>query len=282
MRVYLIVGVVVALSLVLGACSSSTGPQPPKPGTPAFNWSSAQDAYKRGDFAAVVQSLGKVVTTENEYRLRAQVWMMAVDAGMARGDMEWADALDAGLKVARARDLDFRKQATTARSAASQSAMRFADTGHVLMAQLKEEEVPIAFGVPTVNHAKPPELEKIGKGLLPGAAEIEGMRTAMQKRGVLMSVARLGDPDGDIEKAKAALGMPDAKVKREALMMYLAGEYAEMADLYAPKKLDRAGRAKLLCDEGKEALSSVPQSPARAKVAKKLDEISKKLPKSVS
>ncbi len=282
MRVHWIQAVVVGFALLMSGCGpSSKGPEPAKPGTPAFYWAAAEAAYKKGDFGAAVQSLGKVVISDNEYRLRAQVWMMAIDAGMTRGDMEWADVLEAGGKVARARQMDFRKLTTTARTAASQSAMRFADTGHVLQGQLKDEEIPIAFAVPDVNKDKPVELEKLSKGVLPPEAEVEKMHSLMLKRGVLQSVARLGDAGGDVEKAKAAL-TPGAKLKREEFLMYLAGEYMEMSELYGPKKLDRAGRAKLLLDEGKEALASVPQSAARAKVAKKIDELSKKLPKTAS
>lgn len=267
------------MSAGLVSCSSTSGPPPLKPGTPAFFWAAANTAYKQGDFAAVIKNLGNLTGTENEYRLKARVWMMVVDAGLARGDMEWADLLEDGGKKARTRQLEFRKRMNEARSAAAQSAMRVADLSHRMMPELKEDKIPVAFQVPDVNKDKPVEVEKIVKGLLPPAAEVEGMRSMMQKRGVLLSVARFGDAGGDAAKATAALSAPDATVTREAFQTYLAGEFSELATVFAAKKLDHASRAKMMLEEGKAALTNVPASPARTKLQKKIDEQLKKLPK---
>lgn len=269
---------VALLSAGLVSCSSTSGPPQVKPGTPPFFWAAANDAYKKGDFAAVVKNLGSLTGTENEYRLKAQVWLIVVDSGLARGEMEWADLLEDGGKKARTKQLEFRKQMNDARNAASQSAMRVADLCHKLLPVLKEDKLPVAFQVPNVNKDRPLEVEKILKGLLPPEAELEGMRALMQKRGVLLSAARFGDAGGDVAKATAALSAADATVERNAFLTYLAGEFSELATVFGPKKLDRAGRAKLMLEEAKEALAPVPASPARAKLQKKIDEQAKKLP----
>jgi hypothetical protein len=270
------------LSLGLVSCSSTSGPPPVKPGTPPFFWAAANEAYKKGDFAAVVKNLGNLTGKENEYRLKAQVWIMVVDAGLARGDMEWADLLEDGGKKARAKQLDFRKLMNDSRNTAAQSALRVADLAHRMLPELKEDKLPVAFRMPDVNKDKPVETEKIAKGLLPPEAELENMRLMMQKRGVLQSVARFGDPGGDIAKATAALSAADATVTRDAFLMYLAGEFSELSTVFGPKKLDRAGRAKLMLEEAVEALAQVPASAAKAKLQKKIDEQMKKLPKSQS
>lgn len=275
----LTLGLVAFLSAGLVSCSSTSGPPQLQPGTPAFFWAAANDAYKKGDFAAVIKNLGNLTTKENEFRQKARVWMLAVDAGLARGDMEWADLLEDGGKKARTKQLEFRKLMNEARNAAGQGAMRVADLSHRMLPELKEDKIPVAFQVPDVNKDKPVEAEKIAKGLLPPEAEVEGMRSMMQKRGVLQSVARLGDAGGDIAKAKTALSAADATVDKEAFLTYLAGEFSELSMIFGAKKLDRADRARMMLTEAKEALDGVKASPAKAKLQKKIEEQTKKLPK---
>jgi hypothetical protein len=275
----LVLSFTIALGLLTSGCSSSSGPQPPKPGTPAFAWAGANEAYKKGNFNAVIKNLGTVNASENEFRLRAQIWLIVVDSGVARGEMEWAELMEEGGKVARVRQIDFRKMMNEARTAAGQSAMRVTDIAHKLMPTLKEDKLPVAFGVPDANKDKPVELERIRKGILPQASEVEKLHQLMRSRGVLLSVARFGDAGGDVAKATAALPAAGSEIPRETFMKYLAGELAEMSAVFGPKKLDRAGRARLLLEKAKEALAAVPQSPERAKIQKKIDEQLKKLPK---
>jgi hypothetical protein len=259
--------------------SSSSGPAPAKPGSPAFAWAAAQAAQKKGDFTTVGKNLDRVIGSDNEFRVRARLWMLTLDAGLARGDMEWADALETGGKLARANQIAFKRLSTEARSAASQSALRFADNGHKLLAQVKDADFAVAFPVPPGEKEKPVELAKITKGLLPPEAELAHITDQMTKRGVLLSVARLMDAGGDVEKAKSALAGADAKVARTALLTWYAGEAVEMAELYGSKKLDHSGRARLLLEEAKTSLAGVEASPAKAKITKRIEEQLKKLGK---
>ena len=269
----------VVVAFTGGGCSTSKGPAPPKPGTPPFFWAAARAAYQKGDFQAAMKNLTSITATENEYTRRAQIWQLVLDAGMARGEMEWADILDEGRPAAKARELDFRRLASEARALAGQSAMRFADTGHKLMPALTEDEIVLPFSMPDANRDRPVEVERILKGILPMPAEVDRLHNLMVRRGVVLSVIAAADPGGDFEKARALLSQPEPKVKREDFLLYLATQYTELSQLFAPKKLDRAARMKLFLDKGKEALAAVPQSPARTKIQKKIEEYEKKLPK---
>jgi len=262
-----------------GGCGTSKGPAPPKPGTPPFFWAAARTAYQKGDFQAAMKNLMSIIATENEYTRRAQIWQLVLDAGMARGEMEWADILDEGRPAAKAREIDFRRLANEARALAGQSAMRFADTGHKLMPALTEDEIMLPFTMPDANRDRPVEVERIVKGILPMPAEVDRLHNLMVRRGVVLSVIAAADPAGDFEKARALLSRPEPKVKREDFLLYLASQYTELSQLFAPKKLDRAARMKLFLDKGKEALAAVPQSPVRTKIQKKIEEYEKKLPK---
>ncbi len=262
-----------------GGCGTSKGPAPPKPGTPPFWWAAAKTAYQKGDFQAAMKNLNSIIATENEFTRRAQIWQMVLDAGMARGEMEWADILDQGRPAARAREIDFRKLANEARTLAGQSAMRFADTGHKLMPNLTEAEVALPFTFPDVNRDRPVEVERIMKGILPMPAEVDRLHNLMMRRGVAQSVIAVADPGGDLEKAKAVFAQAEPKVKREQFLFFLATQFAEMSQLFAPKKLDRAARMKLFLDEAKEALAPVPKSAERDKLQKKIADYEKKMPK---
>lgn len=262
-----------------GGCGTSKGPAPPKPGTPAFFWAVAKSAYQKGDFQAAMKNLNSILATENDYKRRAQIWETVLDSGIARGEMEWADILDEGRPAAKAREIDFRRLANEARALAGQSAMRFADTAHKLMPDLTEEEVELPFGIPDVNKDRPVEVERILKGLLPMPAEAERLHNLMMRRGVLLSVIAVADPGGDNERARALFSQPEPKVRREQFLFFLATQFTELSQLFAPKKLDRAARVKLFLDEAKEALAPVPKSPERDKLQKKIAEYEKKLPK---
>ncbi|MGQ9917333.1 MAG: hypothetical protein ACUVS7_07945 [Bryobacteraceae bacterium] len=272
-----VAAVVAALSG--GGCGTSKGPAPPKPGTPPFFWAAAKTAYQKGDFQAAMKNLNSILATENDYKRRAQIWELVLDSGIARGEMEWADILDEGRPAAKAREIDFRRLANEARALAGQSAIRFADTAHKLMPNLTEEEVELPFGMPDVNKDRPVEVERILKGLLPMPAEAERLHNLMMRRGVLLSVIAVADPGGDIEKARALFSQPEPKVRREQFLFFLATQFTELSQLFAPKKLDRAARVKLFLDKAKEALAPVAKSPERDKLQKKIAEYEKKLPK---
>jgi hypothetical protein len=262
-----------------GGCGTSKGPAPPKPGTPPFFWAAARAAYQKGDFQAAMKNLNSIIATENEFTRRAQIWQLVLDSGIARGEMEWADILDEGRPAAKAREIDFRRLANEARTLAGQSAMRFADTGHKLMPNLTDDEITLPFTFPDVNRNRPVEVERIIKGILPLPAEVERLHNLMMRRGVAQSVIAVADPGGDFEKAKALFSAPEPKVKREQFLFFLASQFTELSQLFAPKKLDRAARMKLFLDEAKEALAPVPKSPERDKLQKKIAEYEKKMPK---
>ncbi|MBI5085987.1 MAG: hypothetical protein HZB13_15490 [Acidobacteria bacterium] len=269
---------VAATSVALLSCSTSKAPQPPKPGTPGFYWLAGQASFKKGDFAGAAKNLSNVARSEHENKAAARLLLTAIYSGQAQGDMEWVAALDAGLKVARTRQLEFRRLISAARSSAHQNAMQCGEQGHTFMGTVSADEVTLSCGIPDIARDTPSELEKIEKGALPQPTEVEQIHSQMLNRGVLLSLARLTG-GGDVEKAKSAFAAGPVKLSRQQLQMYLAGEFVLAADLYTSKKLDMAGRLKVMCDEATEALASVPPSPERAKLEKKIAELMKPAPK---
>lgn len=285
MRLLTFSALAVAVAPLVGlvSCSSSEqGPPPVKPGSPAFYWHSAEESYKKGDFAKVVDQLGNITSGDTEYRNRARVWLMAISAGLARADMEWADVMEKGGKAARTGQLEFRKQTSQARSAANQHALRLVELSHQYKATVKDAEIPFGYGLPSVSADKPPEFERTAKGISLNAAETEKGRAAMEQRGVVLAMARFAGAGEDLKRAADLLAKEDLKLPRDKFVLTLAGELTEVTDLYLPKKLDQSGRAHLFCKEAKEALDQVAPSKESKELAKRIDAIVKKLPKATS
>jgi hypothetical protein len=266
-------------AILLVGCGGPSGPPPVKPGTPAFFWAAAKSNFSKGNFNEVVRQLGNLTGKESEYQTRAQVWQMVLNAGLARGDMEFADILDESANASRDRKLEFRRMVTNTRAGAHQAVTRFLEIAHNFSGRVKDEEITLPFGYPDVASGMPVDIARFKKGILPTAAEFEKNRDLMQQRGVLMAVIRAAGAGADLAKAKELLAAGELKVKRSAFLYNLANEMVGLTDLYGPKKMDQAGRIKLLCDEAKEALAQVPESADTKKLMAKIEAAIKKLPK---
>lgn len=268
-----------AAAALLTGCGGPSGPPPVKPGTPPFFWAAAKSNYAKGNFNEVSRQLSNLTNKESEFQTRAMVWQMVINTGLARGDMEFADILDESANASRDRKLDFRRLVTTTRTGAHQAVTRVLEIAHQFPEKVKDEEITLPFGYPDVASGMPIDVARFKKGILPTTAEFEKTRDLMQQRGVLMAVIRAAGAGEDLAKGKELLASGELKVKRAAFLQNLASELFALTDLYAPKKMDQAGRIKLLCTEATEALASVPENAETKKLKAKIDAALKKLPK---
>jgi hypothetical protein len=101
----------------LRGTSCSSGPQPPQPGTPAFFWAAANEAYRAGDYLKTSEHLERILTTDNEFSARARAWDTVITGGVAQAYIELADTWEAGARANRPDPTPFRKQ-VSARCAA--------------------------------------------------------------------------------------------------------------------------------------------------------------------
>lgn len=272
-----------AASLLLTLALSSCGPQaprPPQPGSPAFLWNAAQQAFTKGNFLDASTQLDRLATKESEFKTRAKVLNVVVALGIARADMEWADLLDEGGKLTRDKQIVFRKAMNTARVEADQMTMRAAEITHKDLAKLKDAELTLAFALPQFATDLPIEAERVKKGVALTDAENEGAHLKMVQRGVLKTYADFVGSPKDIAKARELVAAGGFKLTKDLFLMGVARNYAELTALYAPKKLDKAGQVKMLIEETTEALGFAAASPEGKAIEKKLDEAKKKLPKS--
>lgn len=266
-----------ALLLALAATSCSSGPQPPRPGTPAFYWNAAKDAYRVGDYVKTDTQLSEIVRTDNEYAARARAWSMVINAGLSQGYSQLSDAFEAGARANRANPMPFRKQVTTLRSLASASDMQLVETLHHFMERDKDPNVLLAFDYPSGAAAEPGSLKKVAGGILIQDSERDSLQLSMLQRGVLLGLCRFtGSPD-DPAKALEKFKTAEVRVPRDVVLFAAAKTLFDQSEIFSSNKLDQPARMKALCQEALEALKSIPETKETKALAAKIQAGLKKL-----
>jgi hypothetical protein len=258
-----------ALCVCLASCSpSDTGKAPKaKPGTPAYFWAQAETTYAAGDFTGAAANLEKLTTRDGEYRQRAQIWLMALHAGIAKGDMRWADALEKGRKFSRTGEATFRREMAAARSAASQSVMSYLELANQYLGGEIPEQPEIAFAAAPAA-GQPTELARIEKGILPPVAEMELARNRLRAQAI-----------SETTKAVAPEAGPG---DRNKLFAAMASEMIDLCELYSSKRLNETGRVRMLTQVAGVAVEKMTPCDVSKALRKKIDGLNKKAGKPVS
>lgn len=270
----LYVAVCGAVALTLIASSCRTGPQPPQPGSPAFYWAAAKEAYRAGDYMKANQNLALVNRTSNEFTARARAWELITSAGIAEAYGELADNFEKGARQNRANPTPFRKQVTVYRASASTAAIHLAEAMHLLLGSPKEQNLPLAFDLPETSADSPPELKKVAAGILLPPAELERVERTMLRRGVLLSAASCTGTGENA--AKTAEVFKQGQTARDAFLLGMAKAMFELSDLFSSRKLDQPNRLKLLCDEAQQTLDGIPATKESKELAGKIRNSQKK------
>ena len=265
------------LLLALAAASCSTGPAPPRPGTPGFYWNAAKENYRNGDFQKADSNLVDVIRTDNEFTARARAWDMVISAGLAQGFSQLADTYEAGARANRANPMPFRKQVTTLRSYASASALQLVEVSHVFMEKDKDPNVPLAFEYPSGSATEPGSLKRVEGGILIQDAERDTLQSAMLQRGVLLSASRAAGSADDTAKALEKFKVGEVRVPRDEFLLVLAKALQEQSELFGSNKLDQPNRQKVMCQEALEALQAIPQTKETKALANKIQTSMKKI-----
>ncbi len=258
---------IAAISLIGAGCSS--GPQPPQPGTPGFYWASAQSTYKTGDFLKTNDNLSQL-SGSAEYGVRAQPWIIVMNAGLAKGYIDLAENFEYGARANRANPTPFLRQVQGLHRAASSCAMQCAETFHKLMAATPTDTVAFEFPFPIGNATAPVQLQRVARGMMAPDAEIEDMQRMMLQRGVLLTVTQMVGAAGDPAKALEIFKSGTVQVPRATFLAATAKSLFEMTDLYIAKNLDQPDRLNVLCDEATAALKAVPATPETKELLTKI------------
>jgi len=267
-----------AVAGLLTATSCSKGPEPPRPGTPAFYWNAAKSTYHAGDFVKANENLQQILQTENEFTVRARPWATVLSAGVAQGYAETADEYEAGAKANRANPMPFRKDMSALRTQASAAALEFTENIHKYIAADKEQEVLLAFESPTGSAVEPPGLRKISSGQLVQDSERDALVRAMVQRGFILAAARATGSPNDPAKLAETLKNGEAKTPRPQFLAAMAQELYDRSALFGPTKLDLPNRAQMLCQEALAALQAAgPETKESKALTAKIQASLKKL-----
>ncbi len=269
-RILALLGLLTVI-LVLLSCSGSSAP---KAGTPAFYWAAAKETYAAGDYQKTVENLGNLLSTPNEYVVRAQPWMLVLTSGMAQGYTDLAEAYDAGAHVNRALVVNFRKQANLYRGTANTYALQFADT--FAKFQSSDEFVTFAFAYPNGSPTEVLVLNQVAGGAWPAEAQLETVQKRTIEHAVLLATCRAAAAKSDPAKAQDLLKTGDAKVPRAAFVEAMANALYEQSQMYVHNKLDQPDRMRTFCARAEEALKSLPVSKDSEQLNKKIQAALKK------
>jgi hypothetical protein len=258
------------LGLLAAGTSCSSGPQPPKPGTPSFYWAAAREAYRTGDVLKTSENLQRILAGENEFVARARAWDTVISAGVAQAYIELADTWETGARANRANPTPFRKQVSALRSLASASAIQFTEDIHKVIEVDKGPNILLAFAYPAGAAAPPAGLKRVAGGILVPDSERDLLHAAMLQRGVLLSVcAALGTP-GDAAAAQEKLKGGGFQAPRDAFLLAAAKSLSEQSELFTSAKLDQPNRLKMMSQEALKVLDALPQTKETKAVSDKV------------
>jgi hypothetical protein len=262
---------------ILATTSCSSGPEPPKPGSPAFLWNAAKATYRSGDFVKTSETLQQLTRSDSEFASRARPWSIVISAGLAQGYAETAEAYEAGARANRANPTPFRKEVNQLRSRASAAAVEFAETVHAFLAADKAPTVLLAFENPTGAAAQPGGLRKVSSGAWIQDSERELLLTSMLQRGVLRSAGRVAGSPDDPAKTLEILKSGEAQAPRPVFLLGVAKMLYDSSELFGSMKMDQPVRLRLLCQQATEALAGVPESKETKALTAKIQAALKKI-----
>ena len=268
-----------ALCIWLLGCSSS-GPQQVQPGSPEYFWLGAKRAYDNGEYLDASEKLAKITSSDNSFRVRAEVGLMVLSSGLAQGYMEMADAYELGARTSPENRAAFHGQVSAMRNQAKANLMQFVECVHYFTEHKSDQPVPFEFGPPAGSAAESAAVVKIGKGAALSPAEADSALKGLLQKGVLQAVSKA---IGASDPAKSAdmLKQQPLQLQRGVIFEAQAAALHEQSQLFGPRKLDEPVKLKTLCGEALEILSQIPDSKTNKDLQAKIQKTMKG-PKPVS
>jgi hypothetical protein len=248
-----------AATLTLASCSQG-GSSLPKPGSPGFYWSSANSAYKAGDFVRTDEELQRILVSDNEFTARARVWDTVLVAGLAQGYTALADTYEAGAKANRQNPLSYRKRVSELRNLGGNMVIQLAENIHKYVESDKDPQAVMAFTFPAGSATEHPNLKRIASGLFMQDSDTAQTQTAMLQRGVVLALCRImGNPD-NTAKTLEMFQTPEVRVPRETFLFAAAKLLDETSGVFGSKQLDLPNKLKIAAQESIGALQAIPET----------------------
>ena len=270
-RALLTVSIAIAGGLA-SSCSSSNAPQP---GTPAFYWAAANETFAAGDYTKTAEHLEKIVASDNEYKARAEPWLLILNSGLIHGYLDVADNLEYGVRAKKGDPGGFRKYISNYRSTAGRLSLNFAEA-FMRFQKGKDDPVLLAFKYPNGSATPLQELTRAAEGMPLQPAEIESAQRRAAERQVLLETCRAAGAPDDTAKTLELFKSGDVKIPRSTFLAAMANSLYDQAQLYGPRKLDDGEKLKTFSNLASSALKSVPESKATKELLAKIEKGQKK------
>jgi hypothetical protein len=267
---------VIGVCLFVVACGSS-GPARPEPGTPAFNWLVAKDAYKAGDYNKATEILIRLTERTNEFTDQARPWAMTLSLAMTTAYLELADKYDEGGKRNRTTPGPFRKVASEYKTRAAATAMQYLELAHKFTTVNKDKDVKLVFELPQAGLEDPVQYKKITIGQLIQDSERLAVEKEVIKRDMLRSVLRALNTPKDLAKGRAMYQNGEATAPGQSFLFMMAKGLYDASEVFGPKKQDQPQRVKVMYTEALEALGMIKDSKEAKDLTKKITDAQKKL-----
>jgi hypothetical protein len=263
-----------SLLLLVGAAlvatSCSTGPEPPRPGTPAFFWGAAQENYAAGDYQQASEHLEHICRTQNDFTARAQAWYLILSSGMAKSYIEMADFFEYGSRAKPMNPTVFRRPMSDYRTYASRLSLQFAQAFQDFEKNNKDQQIPFDFKFPDGSALPSPQLARIGHGEIPSPAVVDDIRRQVLKTGVVLQTClAVGAPE-DSAKAQEMFKAGKVLVPRGTFLLAMATALHDQAQLFVRAKLDQPERVKAFDARALEIVKALPQTKEAAALSTRI------------
>lgn len=244
--------------------SCSAGPTPPKTGTPAYYWMSANEAYGKGEYAKTVDWLDKIVYGSSDFVPKARVFKLVVLSGLLQGKRELAERFEYGANNNKDNPMRFRKHVNSFRGEAGRLA---AQLGETFAAYAKSTgDVPVEFSYPARGSvAMPLPLNKVAEGQMISESELETVHEQMIQRGVIQEVARAVGAPGDVAKAQTLMKTLPLAVNRATFDLAMAEVLYDASVIFNRQKLGDPARQQFLAKQALAALAGAKADEKRVK-----------------
>ncbi len=257
------------LSVFFTGCSTDNQPKPPQPGTPAFNWLSAKQAFEKGDFTKANTLLMQLSQGKSEFAEQARPLALMTSISMANAYFELSEKFAEGAKRTRGNAAPFMRSTGIYKSQATASSMQFLEEARRFIDANKDKEVTFAVPVPAATEGEPPQYKKIISGQGLPESEIPGLEQTVITRNLAKNMTAAGG-------ASAA----EAKAPGPKVLLTVAKGLFSVSEMFGPKKLLQPNRIILVAhEEALEALALVKDSKEARELEKKVTAAKRKLPK---
>jgi hypothetical protein len=192
--------VLFAISLLILACSC--GPTEPQQSSAERYWQAAIDNYKIPDYPKTKDQLEQVMNSEGELSSRAMLWLAVLNAGLAHGYDELADAFTEGIKTDESKIEDFQSYISNYRRSVRMNAIEFAEgAGKIKAFMGSEESIAFDFPLPSGDASVSPLLTSVRSGTpVSTTGQMNTMETLTLTRGIFAVIDELCGAEGDFEK----------------------------------------------------------------------------------